>query len=290
LPSSARSFFEERLGAALGDVRIHTDQRAGASAQDVGALAYTVGPDVVFGPGQFVPETSVGTKLLAHELTHVVQQRAHGTRMLQRQVGGIAPNPKLPGCKDLLSEIKKAVVVLISRAADLINDPLGLQWDNWNTPKFMPDGTDLGSVVGHQQQYEGWRNRLRNLISEWDDDDCNSTGLRVPGDARDLAFKPVPQPIRRPRPETEPKPWQPPGARRAAAAAKGAAIGIGAGLVLGGVIGAILGGAGGTLVAPGVGTVGGGVAGAVAGAQAGMNAGAVVGGAIGGLIGWLSED
>jgi uncharacterized protein DUF4157 len=291
LGTSTRDFFEERLGVPLDDVRVHSDQRAGASAQGVGALAYTFGRDVVFAPGLYAPDTRAGTRLLAHELAHVVQQRAQDRTMLQRQAGGAAPGPNLPGCKDLLALIKEAVAELISRAADLVNDPLGLQWDNWNVPKIMPDGTNVGSVAGHQQQYGGWRNRLRNLIGQWDDDDCNQTGLRVPQDARDLQFKPVPAPTPRPRPAPEePKPWQPPGAHRVGAAAKGAAIGAGAGLVLGGVIGAILGGTGGTFVAPGVGTIGVGAAGALAGAEAGAPIGAAIGTAIGGLIGWLSGE
>jgi hypothetical protein len=57
-------------------VRVHTDARAAESAQAVNALAYTVGCDVVFGAGQYAPSTSNGRQLLAHELTHVVQQRA----------------------------------------------------------------------------------------------------------------------------------------------------------------------------------------------------------------------
>ena len=55
-------------------VRVHTDTRAGASAQTIGALAYTVGNDIVFDDGRFTPQTSEGRSLLAHELTHVVQQ------------------------------------------------------------------------------------------------------------------------------------------------------------------------------------------------------------------------
>lgn len=57
-------------------VRIHTDARARASAQAIGALAYTVGNDIVFGAGQFAPGTAKGRHLLAHELTHVAQQGA----------------------------------------------------------------------------------------------------------------------------------------------------------------------------------------------------------------------
>ncbi len=61
-------------GYDLGHVRIHTDERAAESARAVNALAYTVGSQIVFDTGQFAPETNAGRHLLAHELTHVLQQ------------------------------------------------------------------------------------------------------------------------------------------------------------------------------------------------------------------------
>jgi hypothetical protein len=76
LDASMRSFFEPRIGYDLGSVRVHTDERAHASAQAVGATAYTVGPDVVFSSGAYAPGTHRGRSLLAHELVHVAQQRA----------------------------------------------------------------------------------------------------------------------------------------------------------------------------------------------------------------------
>ena len=65
---------EPRFGQDFSQVRVHSDSRAAESATAVNALAYTVGSDVVFGPGQYTPETPPGRHLLAHELTHVVQQ------------------------------------------------------------------------------------------------------------------------------------------------------------------------------------------------------------------------
>jgi hypothetical protein len=76
LASSARAFFEPRFGQDLRHVRVHTDREAQQSARDVNALAYTVGSHVVFGTGRYAPGTSDGQRLLAHELTHVVQQQA----------------------------------------------------------------------------------------------------------------------------------------------------------------------------------------------------------------------
>jgi hypothetical protein len=56
-------------------LRVHTDSRAAESADSVNALAYTVGRQIVFGSGRYAPQTTAGKQLLAHELTHVVQQR-----------------------------------------------------------------------------------------------------------------------------------------------------------------------------------------------------------------------
>ena len=74
LDAATRAFMQPRFGHDFSQVRIHTDARAAESARAVNALAYTVGRDVVFGARQYSPETIEGKKLVAHELTHVVQQ------------------------------------------------------------------------------------------------------------------------------------------------------------------------------------------------------------------------
>jgi hypothetical protein len=74
LDARTRAFFEPRFGHDFGHVRIHADGLAEESARAVDAQAYTVKHHVVFGPGQCSPSTLPGWKLLAHELTHVVQQ------------------------------------------------------------------------------------------------------------------------------------------------------------------------------------------------------------------------
>src|SRR5438094_2299145 len=76
LDRETRGFMESRLGADFSDVRVHTDAKASESARSVQAHAYTVGTDVVFQSGQYTPESDSGKKMLAHELTHVVQQRS----------------------------------------------------------------------------------------------------------------------------------------------------------------------------------------------------------------------
>jgi Domain of unknown function (DUF4157) len=76
LDAPLRAGMEQALGADLSSVRVHTDGSAAASAQTVQAHAYTVGDEIVFGPGQYEPGSSSGQRTLAHELTHVVQQRS----------------------------------------------------------------------------------------------------------------------------------------------------------------------------------------------------------------------
>ncbi|NOZ51815.1 MAG: DUF4157 domain-containing protein [Gammaproteobacteria bacterium] len=74
LSPSTRAFFEPRFGRDYSQVRIHTDGRANDLASNINARAFTVGSDVVFGAGEYSSGTYSGRRLLAHELTHVVQQ------------------------------------------------------------------------------------------------------------------------------------------------------------------------------------------------------------------------
>lgn len=83
LDAETRAFFEPRFGHDFSHVKVHTDARAAESARAVDALAYTVGRDVVFGEGQYRPGSPQGRHVLAHELTHVVQQRLGSTPALQ---------------------------------------------------------------------------------------------------------------------------------------------------------------------------------------------------------------
>ncbi|WP_224242992.1 eCIS core domain-containing protein [Hyalangium gracile] len=74
LPGTVRSQFEPRFGQDFSQVRVHVGSQAAEAARAVQARAYTVGRDIVFGSGQYQPDTEGGRRLLAHELTHVVQQ------------------------------------------------------------------------------------------------------------------------------------------------------------------------------------------------------------------------
>ncbi len=74
LDSATRAFMEPRFGFNFSRVRVHTGSRAAETARAVNAQAFTLASNVVFGAGRYAPETHQGKRLMAHELTHVVQQ------------------------------------------------------------------------------------------------------------------------------------------------------------------------------------------------------------------------
>jgi hypothetical protein len=90
LPSDTRALMESRFGQDFSAVRVHTDASAHRSADAVNALAYTVGPHIAFGAGQYSPSTGSGQQLLAHELTHVVQQRGIDPEVQPSSLNGSA--------------------------------------------------------------------------------------------------------------------------------------------------------------------------------------------------------
>lgn len=79
LPDATRRHFEHRLGTDLGALRVHTGAAAARAAGSVGARAFALGHDIVFGSGEFRPDTLEGQRLLAHEVAHVVQDGPGGT-------------------------------------------------------------------------------------------------------------------------------------------------------------------------------------------------------------------
>lgn len=98
LDPATRDFFEPRFAHDFGQVRIHADTQAAKSAQAVNALAYTVGRDVVFATGTYAPRDPLGQRLLAHELSHVIQQGGSGPGSTLRRAPGAGVEPeKAPG-------------------------------------------------------------------------------------------------------------------------------------------------------------------------------------------------
>ncbi|NIM16379.1 MAG: DUF4157 domain-containing protein [Candidatus Aminicenantes bacterium] len=87
LAQSTRNFFGPRFGVDFSHVRVHTDSRAAQTAQAINAQAYTTGNHIVFNRNQYAPGSIQGKYLLAHELTHVMQQNKD-SRMIQSQENG----------------------------------------------------------------------------------------------------------------------------------------------------------------------------------------------------------
>jgi len=109
LPAPVRDFFGSRFSAAGGSVhdfsrvRIHTGPQADAAADAIHARAYTLGHNIIFAAGEYAPHTEAGRRLLAHELTHVIQQRPD---VLQRDPpgssGSSGPSVSMPSMTSLL--------------------------------------------------------------------------------------------------------------------------------------------------------------------------------------------
>ena len=114
LAPSLRGFFEPRFGHDFSQVHLHQGSQASEVARALGARAYTLGQDVVFGQGEYRPGSDQGRRLIAHELTHVVQQAGAFRPFVQRQgpealsttEGQLLPAPPCPVSADgTLSEV-----------------------------------------------------------------------------------------------------------------------------------------------------------------------------------------
>ncbi|MEO7719676.1 MAG: DUF4157 domain-containing protein [Capsulimonas sp.] len=93
LSPATRDFMEPRFGHDFSQVRIHADAQASRSAEAVSARAYTVGPNIAFRSGEYQPGTSEGDRLLAHELTHTIQQGAVARQVMRDPNNTPAPAP-----------------------------------------------------------------------------------------------------------------------------------------------------------------------------------------------------
>ena len=140
LSPSANHFFSARMGYDFSDVRVHKDKEAAESAKAVNAKAYAIGNNIVFNEGQFNTGSSEGQRLMAHELTHVVQQDSSAVnRKIHRQVAPppvaapapapAAPAPHFRDCVRSVTGIDNADDILIAamnRARDFVNTAIGL--------------------------------------------------------------------------------------------------------------------------------------------------------------------
>jgi hypothetical protein len=134
LDRETRAFMEPRFGYDFSSVRVHNDARAAESARAVNASAYTVGSHVVFGQGQHAPSSDHGRRLLAHELTHVVQQGAaveghqQAAGQVQRSMASLISKPAISKPAGGLSRLQRQSPACLSlvRAPGRSNPAFGL--------------------------------------------------------------------------------------------------------------------------------------------------------------------
>ncbi len=138
LDNSTKSFMESRFGADFSDVRIHTGQYAAQLSQDLNAHAFTVGNDIYFNSGKYNPESDTGKYLLAHELTHTIQQQGI-QRKVQRSARATGPNSAIVEHAGATYRVTRVVNTTTTTttprprfggSADMTNISINLTWCN----------------------------------------------------------------------------------------------------------------------------------------------------------------
>ncbi len=155
LPASERAFFEPRFGRDFANVRLHSGTAAGELARSVQARAFTLGDTVVFGAGEHAPGTSAGRRLMAHELTHVVQQGSAAPAAIARTP--LAKRAPAPYVARACSPTKISVTNTGNGALSYPLGPIlssssvkyryGLQWDVTGDIKDCDLGTKITSLM-----------------------------------------------------------------------------------------------------------------------------------------------
>jgi len=177
LSPKTRALMEPRFGYDFGAVRVHADRQADSVAKGLNAEAFTVGPDIYFRNGKYAPHTRSGQWLLAHELTHVVQQQGGAnvsrftqvsTASLQRfSLKGFPPaeeaqmNSAVPAAKSVVSSCKKLSAPDQSGITSAL-DSLRFDW----VPDLEYCGVDLPAFLVRRGRQESFRRRqmLRSAL------------------------------------------------------------------------------------------------------------------------------
>jgi peptidoglycan hydrolase-like protein with peptidoglycan-binding domain len=174
LSQSQQAFFSTRFGADFSQVRLHHDSQAADLASAVDAQAFTVGRDIVFGAGHYQPGTSKGQHLLAHELTHVIQQGRSSTS-LQRQVQ--TPTSVLPRLiSESLGQNSDLQLILMGKNPPLRRGDQGkavedvqlalMKLDGNALPKYGADGDFGGETEAAIVDFQVANGLLIEKISE----------------------------------------------------------------------------------------------------------------------------
>lgn len=148
---------EPRFGQDFSNVRLHTDARAAESARAIKAEAYTVGRNVVFGAGRHAPGTVEGKRLLAHELTHTVQQR-HPSKTAPSEEVSLGP-------PDSLSEFEaESSAQSLGTNETRTTSPQCLQRKTWDTLPVYYERPDIMQAVSADEL----TSRIARCIGIWE--------------------------------------------------------------------------------------------------------------------------
>jgi hypothetical protein len=169
LDHGSRDFMESRFNDDFGDVRVHTDPAAQASAKALGATAYTSGRDIYFAAGKYAPQSSEGERLLAHELAHTIQQRSIAS--LARQVAStdnldVDPDDSLEREAERAAEQVVSSARIVPRGGVLANDSGSIQRQaehDLTRRSIQPEFTQFLSDEELQSESLHLRQRLSEL-------------------------------------------------------------------------------------------------------------------------------
>lgn len=163
LPQQTRSFFEPRMGYDFSNVKVHTDSNAAQSAQSVNAIAYTNGNNIVFNSAQYSPDSATGKKLLAHELTHVVQQSEQSPILQRYPKGtGTVPRPMEKKIDKALGEMQSSSLDYeVAAAANILSGKIDIAFPDFvDTSISPPEAMPVDSAMNRKLLWE------QNIVSD----------------------------------------------------------------------------------------------------------------------------
>jgi hypothetical protein len=192
IDSSTKSFMESRFGADFDGVKIHTGDESAQLSRDLSARAFTIGRDIYFNNGQYQPDTGRGKHLLAHELTHVLQQKSTG-KTIQRDVESKSDSPKVAPKSDKISDADLSILAAIIATEANMGQEEDLEWvylnlftagkshinestpfrtkaDTYKFNKFLLDGSFASDSLNGNYL----KNECKNLKGEKNASACDS--------------------------------------------------------------------------------------------------------------------
>ena len=145
LSADTRAFLEPRFNHSFGDVRVHSDSRAVQSAEAMESRAFAVGQDIVMNSGEYNPNTQAGLGLLAHELTHTIQQPRRSRTPRLSETGDTSETEANRAARNAITGAGSAQISANGSEAAGINRMISGAFDDWSLPSW---GDVTGAVGG----------------------------------------------------------------------------------------------------------------------------------------------